>query len=60
MFHVKHRQVFHVKQASPHEGAGLFHVKRDVVPQARKSARSRSMAAFGLAPTMVFTTSPPW
>ncbi len=54
-------------------GAGPFHVKqrprRDSLRANErvatyfalmKPSRSRTSAAFGLAPTIVFTTSPPW
>lgn len=47
----------------PMQGAAPFHVKHrsgQAVLTSTKSARSRRMAAFGFAPTMVLATSPPW
>ena len=55
------------ERASPvRDGPFVFHVKQCAVElrrgaySAMKSSRSRTMAAFGLAPTMVLATSPPW
>lgn len=48
--------VFHVKHRPRRSAADTM----TWINQAMKSWRSRMIAAFGLAPTMVLATSPPW